>query len=260
VIPRVVPPLTGLTVLVTRPLPQAHALAQTIASFGGEAIVFPSVAIEPCDPVASKPPDWNLDWAIFVSVHAVEHGAQLVPKSDALRIAAIGKATASALTAASLPAHVVPGAPFTSEALLAHPEFQISPGQHVLIVRGTGGRETLREALGMRGAAVATLEVYRRVRPTVPPADIEALETRWADEGIDAVTATSLETYANLVELLTPRGRALLERTPLLAPTQRILDGARQAGWNAQGFVTSGADDAAIVGALALWRARARIR
>lgn len=259
-IPRVVPPLTGLTVLVTRPLPQAQALAQTIASFGGEGVVFPSVAIEACDPVASAPPDQTFDWAIFVSVHAVEHGARLVPKSSELRVAAIGKATASALAAAGLPANVVPDAPFTSEALLAHPEFQPSPGQRVLIVRGAGGREALRETLSARGADVATLEVYRRVRPTISQDQIVALETRWLDEGIDAVTATSLETYANLVELLTPHGRAMLERTPLLAPTQRILDAAKATGWNAQGLVTSGADDAAIVGALARWRTRARDR
>ncbi len=259
-IPRIIPPLTGTTVLVTRPTPQALTLAQSIAAYGGEGIVFPSVTIEPCDPVASKAPDWSVDWAIFVSVHAVEHGARFVPKSDTLRVAAIGKATAGALSAAGLPAHVVPASPFTSEALLAHPDFQPSPGQHALIVRGAGGRETLREALGARGADVATLEVYRRARPAIAPAEIAALETRWAEEGIDAVTATSLDMYVNLVELLTPRGRALLERTPLLAPTQRILDGAQAMGWNAQGLVTSGAEDAAIIGALARWRARARDR
>jgi uroporphyrinogen-III synthase len=256
VIPRVVPPLTGATVLVTRPLPQAHALAQAIASFGGEAIVFPSIAIEPCEPAAPV----QADWAVFTSVHAVEHGARFIRKSETLRIAAIGKATASALAAASLPADIVPDAPFTSEALLAHPAFQPLPGQSVLIVRGTGGRETLRETLTARGANVAMLEVYRRIRPNVAPEDVAQLETRWAEEGIDAVTATSLETYTNLVAVLTPRGRELLNRTPLVAPSQRILEGARELGWNAAGLVTSGADDAAIVGALARLRARARDR
>lgn len=255
-IPRVVPPLTGLTVLVTRPLPQARALAETIASFGGEGIVFPTVAIEPCAALAPEPPDW----VIFVSVHAVEHGARLFLKSSTIRVAAIGKATASALTAASLAADIVPEAPFTSEALLAHPEFQPLPGQRVLIVRGEGGRETLREALSARGVEVATLDVYRRVRPSPAAEEVAALETRWAEDGIDAVTATSFETYANLVELLTPRGREMLARTLLLAPTQRILDGAKEIGWNAPGLVTSGADDAAIVGTLARWRARARDR
>lgn len=257
-IPRIVPPLTGSTVLVTRPLPQARALAQTIASFGGEAIVFPTVEIEPLAATApALPPP---DWVIFASVHAVEHGARFIQKSGAMRICAIGNATARALAEASLPADIVPDAPFTTETLLAHPDFQPLPGQSVWIVRGAGGRETLYETLSARGAQVTKLEVYRRVRPNVPPQDIAALEARWAEEGIDAVTATSLETFTNLVELLTPRGRELLNRTPLLAPTQRILDGAKQLGWDAAGWLTNGADDAAIVGTFARLHARARAR
>lgn len=255
-IPRIVPPLTGLAVLVTRPLPQAQGLAQSIESFGGEAIVFPTIAIEACPAIAPEPHDW----IVFVSVHAVEQGAPLIRKSATTRIAAIGKATAAALGAANLPADVVPDAPYTSEALLAHPAFQPAAGERVLIVRGDGGRETLREALQARGVAVATLEVYRRVMPTVAPEQIEALENRWAEYGIDAITATSLETFSNLTALLTARGRELLNVTPLFAPSQRILDGACEVGWKADGFVTTGADDAAIVGALARWRSRARDR
>jgi uroporphyrinogen-III synthase len=256
VIPRIVAPLTALTVLVTRPLSQANALAQSIVSFGGEAIVFPTIAIETCSANAPEPHDW----IVFASVHAVEHGAALIQKTATTRIAAIGKATAAALATANVSADVIPETPFTSEALLAHAAFQPSAGQRVLIVRGAGGRETLRETLSARGVSVSTLDVYRRVLPTVPPDQIAALENRWAEDGIDAVTATSLETYSNLVELLTQRGRELLARTPLLAPTLRILDGARATGWDAEGFVTCSADDAAIVGALARWRARARDR
>jgi len=256
VIPRVVPPLTGATVLVTRPLPQAQALAEQIIARGGEAIVFPTIAIEPAAASAPEPHDW----VIFVSVHAVEHGAALISHWQSTRIAAIGKATASALAAAKLTVDVIPDAPFTSEALLAHPGFQPTAGQRVLIVRGSGGRDTLRETLTARDVHVGMLDVYRRVRPNVAPDQIAALETRWSEEGIDAVTATSFETYANLIELLTPRGRELLARTPLLAPTQRIIDAARESGWDSQALVTGSAEDAALVGTLARWRARARDR
>jgi uroporphyrinogen-III synthase len=47
VIPKVIPPLTGLTVLVTRPQPQAGVLAEAIELLGGEALVFPTISIEP---------------------------------------------------------------------------------------------------------------------------------------------------------------------------------------------------------------------
>jgi uroporphyrinogen-III synthase len=256
VIPRVVPPLTGLTVLVTRPLPQARALAEQIGARGGEAIVFPTIAIEPVAALAPEPHDW----IVFVSVHAVEHGAALLDKSASMRIAAIGKATASALAAANLTADVVPEAPFTSEALLAHPAFQPAAGERVLIVRGSGGRETLRETLSARGVHVGTLDVYRRVCPQVPPEQIAALETRWSEDGIDVVTATSFETYANLIALLTPHGRELLARTPLVAASQRIVDAASESGWRAQALIAAAPDDATIVGTLARWRARARDR
>jgi uroporphyrinogen-III synthase len=254
VIPRIVAPLTGLTVLVTRPLPQAHALADSIRSFGGEPIVFPSIAIEPCKTTTPE----SHDWIIFVSVPAVEHGAPRLGESSMARIAAIGKATAGALSAAGLPANVVADAPYTSEALLAHAAFNPAPGERVLIVRGGGGRETLRETLEARGAHVTTLDVYRRVKPKLSDGEVAALERRWADEGIDAVTATSVEALTNLAELLTPAGRELLIRTPLIAPTRRILEAARGLGWDAAGLITTGADDASIVGTLARWRARAR--
>ena len=253
-IPRVVPPLTGLSVLVTRPLPQAQSLAGAINALGGDGIVFPTIAIEPIAAVARPEPP---DWAIFVSVHAVEHGAALISRAEP-RVVAIGKATAKALAAANLPADVIANPPYTSEALLAQPDFQPAPGQSVLIVRGEGGRELLRDTLTARGARVQILEVYRRVRPAVPPAEIEALETRWSETPFDAVTATSVETYRNLIELLSPRGRELLNDTPLLAPSQRIIDAAIATGWRGQALVTNGADDAAIVGTLARWLTRAR--
>ena len=254
-IPAIVPPLTGLSVLVTRPQPQASALAASIAAFGGDPVVLPALAIEPLEVVA---PDAH-DLVIFVSAHAVQHGGRYITKSESTKIAAIGQATAHALATANLPADFVPISGSTSEALLEHPLLATLAVQRVLIVRGEGGREALREAFTARGATVTALEVYRRVRASASTADINALETRWAEHEIDVVTTTSVDTFIKLTELLTDRGRELLRATPLLAPTERILDAAREWGWNGEGLVSGGADDAAILGTLARWRARARV-
>lgn len=253
-IPRVVPPLTGLSVLVTRPLPQAQELANGIAKFGGDPIVFPSISIQALSATAPEPHDL----LIFASVHAVEFGAPLIQKTPGTRIAAIGKATAAALAAVNLPADIVPDASFTSEALLAEPNLQLAAGQRALIVRGEGGRELLRETLTAQGLIVNVLEVYRRVQPAVSPATLAALEQRWAEEGIDAVTATSLATFTHLLAMLSERGCELLKGTPLLAPSRRIIDAAIALGWNAEALLTPSADDAAILGTLARWRTRAR--
>jgi uroporphyrinogen-III synthase len=254
VIPRIIPPLTGLSILVTRPLPQAQALANSIANFGGEPIVFPAIAIEALSGAVPEPHDL----IIFVSVNAVEHGATLIEKAVGTRIAAIGKATAAALAAANCPADIVPETSFTSESLLALPTLQLVAGQRALIVRGEGGRETLRETLTTQGLIVSTLEVYRRVRPSISQEAIGVLEQRWAEEGIDAVTATSVATFTNLIEMLSDRGRELLKHTPLVAPTRRITDAAMALGWDAEALLTGSADDAAILGTLARWQTRAR--
>jgi uroporphyrinogen-III synthase len=257
VIPKVVPPLTDLTVLVTRPAAQGAVLCEEIVRQGGSAIAFPAVEIEPLAMAATLAPV-EFDLIVFVSVNAVEHGASRVSKGARTRIAAIGRATAAALAAAQLGADIVPEAGFTSEALLAHPQLQLASGARVLIVRGEGGRELLNETFAAQGMAVETLEVYRRVRPQVDADQIAALEARWSDEGIDVVTATSIETLQNLQAMLTERGRQLLSRTTLLVPSRRIVAAAVGAGLRGEVIVAAGADDAAMIGALAQWRMRAR--
>jgi len=257
VIPKVVPPLTDLTVLVTRPAAQCAVLCAEIARQGGNPIPFPAVEIEPVAvQMTVAAPDYDL--VVFVSVNAVEHGAQQVTRGARTRIAAIGRATAAALAAAELTADIVPEAGFTSEALLAHPQLQLTNGARVLIVRGEGGRELLRDTFAEHGMVVETREVYRRVRPNVDAAKVAEVEARWSDEGIDVVTATSIETLQNLQALLTEHGRQLLSGTALLVPSRRIVAAAVSAGLRGEAIVAAGADDASMIGALAQWRMRAR--
>jgi len=257
VIPKVVPPLTDLTVLVTRPAAQCALLCEEIARQGGSAIPFPAVEIEPLA-LQTTVMATDYDLVVFVSVNAVEHGAAQVTKGARTRIAAIGRATAAALSAAKLAADIVPEAGFTSEALLAHPELQLASGARVLIVHGEGGRELLKDTFVAQGMSVETREVYRRVRPNVDAAKVAEVETRWADEGIDVVTATSIETLQNLQAMLTERGRQLLSSTALLVPSRRIVAAAVSAGLRGEAIVAAGADDASMIGALAQWRMRAR--
>jgi uroporphyrinogen-III synthase len=261
VIPKVLPPLTDLTVLVTRPAAQCTLLCEEIVRQGGSAIPFPAVEIEPLGlAVAAAPVEFDL--IVFVSVNAVEHGAPRITKGASTRIAAIGRATAAALAEAKLAADIVPEAGFTSEALLAHPQLQLADGARVLIVHGEGGRELLKDTFVAQGMAVETLEVYRRVRPVVDAARVAEIEARWADEdaGIDVVTVTSIETLENLQAMLTERGRQLLSRTALLVPSRRIVAAAVGAGLRGDAIVAPGADDASMIGALAQWRMRARAR
>lgn len=249
------PPLAELTVLVTRPATQAAVLCEQITHHGGTAIAFPAVEIAALSATVAS----GHDLVVFVSVNAVAHGVHLIEKAPTTRVAAIGKATAAALARASFPADIVPEAGFDSEALLAHPELTLASGARVLIVRGAGGRELLQESFAARGLLVETREVYQRIRPIVADSLRDALEERWLNEGIDVVTATSIETLHNLMQMLSERGRELLRKTVLLVPSRRIAEAASAAGLNGLAIVAKGADDASMIGALAQWRTRARV-
>ena len=253
-IPKVIPPLTDLTVLVTRPEPQCGVLCAEIERQGGVAAALPAMAIRPLASTAVE----NADLVVFVSVNAVEHGARLVVKGPSTRIAAIGRATAAALVSADLQADIIPEGGFDSESLLAHPDLAGTHLTKVIIVRGEGGRELLRETFMAGGAAVETREVYRRERPIVDPARLSQIESLWADEGIDFVTITSVQTLQHLLDMLSERGRELLRKTPILVASRRIMEAALAAGLRSDVLVAAGADDAALIGALARRQARAR--
>jgi uroporphyrinogen-III synthase len=242
-------------VLVTRPAAQSQELCARIQSQGGEGIAFPTLAIEPISAAASQQ---QYDWLIFVSANAVLHGLPLVARGEHTRIAAIGKATAAALAARDVRVDAMPIGNATSESLLAHPAFGNINRQSVLIVKGVGGRELIQDALTQRGAQVASLEAYRRVQPAIDAARVQQLEQRWRDEGIDIVTLTSVETLDNLLAMLTETGRALLKTTPFITVSERIAQAANTKGLTGACVLSRGADDNALIGAIAAWHARAR--
>ncbi len=245
-------PLAGRTVLVTRPAPQAAALAQAIEAAGGTAFVFPALAIEPVTPDAlSVSRLREADLAIFISPNAAQHGVAAIQAgggfSPSTNIFAVGPGTARALAELGVDGVITPDGQ-DSEALLALPQLAEVAGKRVVIVRGVGGRPLLADTLAARGAEVHFMECYRR---SVPRADASPLLARWQAGGIDAVTATSAETLANLATLLGQAGAPLLVRTPLFAPHEKIAEAARRFG--IVHVVATSAGDAGLVDGLINW-------
>lgn len=72
-----------------------------------------------------------------------------------------GPRTASVMHTAGLTV-VHPTSDFTAEAVLALPETEVTTNDKWLIIKGQGGRTTLRETLESRGANVQELMVYQR--------------------------------------------------------------------------------------------------
>jgi uroporphyrinogen-III synthase len=247
-------PLAGRTVLVTRPAHQAAALAQRVAAAGGEAVMFPALAIEP---VAAEHMDDALaylataDIAIFISPNAAEFGMAAIRSRGglpgAIQVFAVGPGTARALAAQAVENVVTPDGQ-DSEALLALPQLQALAGRHVVIVRGVGGRPLVADTLRARGADVHFMECYRR---TCPHTDAAPLLARWQAGGIDAVTVASAETLHNLAALLGEAGAPLLAATPLFAPHEKIAVAARRAGI-ARAIATPGGD-AGLLDGLVNW-------
>jgi len=110
--------------------------------------------------------------------------------------------------------------------LLALPQLQDVSGQHILIVRGDGGREKLKETLEQRGATVEYIEAYRRQLPKRNPAN---LIQNWAAMA-EVVTVTSNQVLDNLFTLLGEDAASLLQKTPLLVVSQRMAEHATERG------------------------------
>jgi uroporphyrinogen-III synthase len=250
--------LTGIGVLVTRPDHQAGHLCQLIEAEGGAAVRYPALAIRPrpdrAAVRAAVGPTDRYDLVVFVSVNAVRFGADILDQRRDAPIAAIGQATAAALNAAGYRVSLMPAEGADSESLLALPSLAHMNGQRVLIVRGCGGRDLLREAMTARGAQVQYAEVYTR-EPARPSAGLQAeIEQLWRQGGISAFTATSVALLEALVGIVTPRCRGLMDSTALVTGSERVAAAATRLGLGSPILLADSPEDAALIAALVRWR------
>jgi len=250
--------LTGIGVLVTRPDHQAGHLCQLIEAEGGAAVRYPALAIRPrpdrAAVRAAVGPTDRYDLVIFVSANAVRFGADILGERRDAPIAAIGQATAAALNAAGYRVSLMSAEGADSESLLSLPQLALMSGQRVLIVRGSGGLELLREAMTARGAQVQYAEVYTR-EPARPSGGLQLeIEDLWRQGGISAYTATSVELLEALVGIVTPRCRGLMDSTALVTGSDRVAAAAARLGLGSPILLADSPEDAALIGALVRWR------
>ncbi len=242
--------LSGAHVLVTRPVHQAEKLSRLIEGSGGVAVRFPTMAIvqmEDSGVIQNTLAHLDrYDWFIFISANAVTmHGyysdSDKIKKFKSIRIAAIGKATAQALTLAGLPPDLVPENDYNSEALMAMPEMQQMQGQHCLIIRGQGGREELATTLCSRGASVEYLDVYKRI---IPGIDCAAVNLLLMQDKLNVITITSGESLQNLLIMLEEKHHHRLFEVPLVVVSNRIKQIAVNIGFKRIAVAHSPSDEA----------------
>jgi uroporphyrinogen-III synthase len=225
------PRLQGVGVVITRPRHAAEALAAPLAREGARVIVFPALAIEEMPATAQLKALLadltRFDLAIFVSANAVEKGLAAVERYGrfpaGIRIAAIGEATAAALRNSGFEQVISPPERHDSEALLGLAQLQVVKGQNIIVFRGEGGREQLKEVLESRGASVQYAECYRRVRPASDPRPVADALARGE---VQAVSVLSAETLENFLDMIGAEARARLASAALVVPHAAIASSA----------------------------------
>lgn len=214
-------PLFGKTVVVTRARAQASELTKKLEEQGARVIEVPAIKIvPPSDYAPLQQAIAELDsykWLVFTSTNGVEYFFKqlMAAGKDSrslhqVKIAAIGSATAKALTAYGITADLIPSA-YKAEELADALKEQITAGDKILLARAKVAREVLPESLRAIGAEVNVVTAYETVADCENKADlIEALESGEAD----MVTFTSSSTVTNLLKVLGDK-KSLLEKVQL---------------------------------------------
>jgi uroporphyrinogen-III synthase len=212
-------------------------LCSLIESQGGHAIAFPTIEIKPASGFTPDQLIEDLNWSnfvIFISRNAVFFSYKLVTDlTDKLaykKVFATGLGTSDALYANGLENVICPDGESGTEGLLANPELSelAVQGKHVLIVRGHGGREKLKETIEARKADVKYSNVYVRRLPEISP---ETVDSIWRQEIPDIIVVTSVEGLQNLVKLTAQNSTKQLFGRKLVVMSQRIAEYAADLGF-----------------------------
>ena len=164
-------PLFGWHILVTRAQSPRSTLAMELTAAGAEVLEAPATHIEPLDPGRLRASLSHLDaydWLVFTSQNGVEFFWNVLRACGldaralgALRVAAVGPATATSLLDRGIAADVTPER-FVAEGVLEALRKRDDVREaRVLYVAAEGARDVLPNGLADLGARVDVVPVYR---------------------------------------------------------------------------------------------------
>lgn len=191
--------------LITRPQDKGQQLAQQLKTIGVTSTCQSFFDYQlytnqekVLTQLSSSPP--NI--IIFVSVAAVTFANQALPiinwQNGGVQFFAVGQATKQALTDCGIKNAISPNQQ-NSEGLLALEQLLTVAGKNILIVRGDGGREYLKEGLCQVGAKVHYLESYQRLWRTFD----DVIVKQWQERQINAIVITSNALLQRIVDIIT---------------------------------------------------------
>lgn len=226
-------PLFGKRIAVTRTREQAGDLVQRLRELGADAFEMPTIRIEPApnkrEFYESVAYAHGYDWLIFTSPNGVDAFFKAffeiyrdARDLGAVRIAAIGPATAARVNAFHFQVDVQPEKYVAEEIITALQKETSLDNVRILLARAEGARDLLPKEFSRLGAIIDEAIAYR----TVPETSDESggLE-RYKSEGADMVTFTSSSTAENFHALQLPpcEGVAFASIGPVTSKTMRGL-------------------------------------
>jgi len=252
--------LKGYTVLVSRPYNQAVSLGAKIEDEGGVAILAPMIGIRSISEHQRSAALINRleEYAsvIFISRNAVKFGTEKIRAQSKdlshVSLYAVGVGSAAELQDRGFSNVQTPLGEFTSEGLLQHDGLQARAiaNAKILIIRGAGGREHLRETLISRGAEVDYCEVYERFVPDICLADTISQAGATVP---DIAIVTSIEGVTNFADKIADEGLEQLFDMPLLVVGSRIANEVTQLGFTNPPVIVDNPSDGHVIDALARW-------
>lgn len=179
--------LDGRLVLVPRDGERGERIARLLADHGAAAALVPLIEqVPPRDtaPLAGAVAEFNrgaFDWVAVTSVHGAQAFIEAGARPGSARIAAVGPATAAALTSAGFAVDLVPPE-FTGAELVARLIDTIcaqrSPGGRVLLPLSEIAEPTLEHGLLAAGFSPRRVTAYRTLPAQADPAADAELKPR----------------------------------------------------------------------------------
>lgn len=221
-------PLSGSSILITRPAHLALQSASLFASQGARCIIYPLVEITSLE--FQLPDVSSYDMFIFSSQNAVPLFFEKVFQAgfdarifSGRQIVCIGPKTRDALVSYGIKADVT-AADFRAEGIMAMLKDQDLQDRRICLPRALGARAYLREALEERGSTVCEIFVYE----TTLPADANRDDFCRALDEVQTVVFTSPSGFRHACGLLDD-DTALLTDKQLIAigpVTSRAMENA----------------------------------
>jgi len=221
-----------LNVLITRPINQADSLKSLIKKNGHKALLFPTLKIKKLSVDIDA---GNYDALIFISINSVEYAIDQInfSSTNKYKVFAVGESTANKLVEHGIKVDCYPKQNASSEELLSMPMVSAMKQKKILIIRGKGGRETLKSGLVKHSNDVFYAEVYKRTESDISNIHRDSMLTI-INSSESIVTITSIESLLALLSItnkIDPNYIEIIKSTPLIALSERIRDFAKSVGF-----------------------------